>query len=354
VAQLVEQTTGKPLSPEDDDLVAWLTTGTAGNPLFVQELLRSVAGTADASTALRAARDAVPHRLADVVQWRLAQLPAKTAALLADAAVIGPVFDLDLLASATATPPSALHDPLEDGVRSGLVEARRPQGRYAFPHDVVRRALLEMREPADVAVLHRRIATALANRSLEGGDVVAAEVAHHHLLGSDDETIGAAVRWARNAAEAARRETRFETAVSLLTSAVDAHDRFHNIPDVLAASPDHRITEPRAEDAVAVAVELRLELAEAHTRVRESEQNQERYEEADRLAHLLDRADLLARTALRFRRERRREPRSGAAGTGIAIYLDTDNEADALEVVKGARRLATFLGLEDVVETAGE
>ena len=300
VAQLVEQTTGHPLAPVDDELVAWLTTGTAGNPLFVQEVLRSVAGKRDAGSALRAARDALPGRLADVVRWRLAQLPAQTASLLADAAVIGRAFDLDLLASATATPPIALQTPLEHGVRSGLLQTRQPQGHYAFTHDVVRRALQETREADDSTALHRRIATALANRALEGGDVAAAEVAHHHLLGADHQTIGAAVRWARNAAEAARRETAFETAVSLLTRAIEAHDRFHGIAQVLALPEATRITDPRVDDEVALACELRLELADAHDRAGEFTARDQRHREAAELARRLDSTDLFVRAALGY------------------------------------------------------
>jgi tetratricopeptide (TPR) repeat protein len=297
VAQLVEQTTGHQLGPVDDDLVDWLTTGTAGNPLFVQEVLRSIAGNDDAGAALRAARQVVPGQLADVVHWRLTQLPPATSALLADAAVIGGAFDLDLLASATATPAIALQTPLDDGIRSGLLQPpTQAGGRYSFTHDVVRRALQESRDADAVTSLHRRIAVALANRALEGGDVTAAEVAHHHLLGADYQTIAAAVRWARNAAEAARRETAFETAVSLLQRAVAAHDRFNDIERLLATPS----LGSAVDDDLAVACELRLELAEAHDRAGEFTSRDERHRDAAELARRIDRTDLFVRAALGY------------------------------------------------------
>lgn len=291
VARLVQQTTGRAVGPLDDHLVAWLTQGTAGNPLFVQEVLRSVSGSDDTGTALRAARDAVPGRLADVVRWRLTQLPAATGALLADAAVIGSTFDLDLLASATATPAIALQPPLDDGVRSGLLqESSIGAGHYAFTHDLVRRALQESREPGESAALHRRIATALAERALDGGDVSAVEVAHHHLLGADYQTIGAAVRWARNAAEATRRETAFDTAVSLLSRAVAAHDRLHGRTGI----------DTSVDSQTAIACELRLELAEAHDRVGELSARDQHHLGASELARALDRTDLFVRAALGY------------------------------------------------------
>ena len=297
VGRLVEQHVGRELGPLDHDLVQWLTDGTAGNPLFVQEVLRSVGGSDDAGSALRAARDSVPGRLADVVAWRLTQLPAATATLLADAAVIGSAFDVDLLARATATAPVQLQAPLADGVRSGLLQVRTGgRERYAFTHDLVRRALQESRESRESASLHRRIAGALAERALEGGDVNAAEVAHHHLLGADHRTIGAAVRWARNAAAAARRETAFDLAVGLLDRAVTAHDGVVDIP---------RLLEPAglgssAEDDVALACELRLELAEAHDRGGDFGARDQRHREAAELARRIDRTDLFVRAALGF------------------------------------------------------
>jgi hypothetical protein len=299
VGRLVEQHLGRELGPLDHDLVHWLTDGTAGNPLFVQEVLRSVGGSDDAGSALRAARDSVPGRLADVVAWRLTQLPAATATLLADAAVIGSAFDVDLLARATATAPVQLQGPLADGVRSGLLQARTPgRDRYAFTHDLVRRALQESRESRESTSLHRRIASALAERALEGGDVNAAEVAHHHLLGADHRTIGAAVRWARNAAAAARRETAFDLAVGLLARAVDAHDRIVGIPRLLEGTG--AVLGSSAEDDVALAGELRLELAEAHDRAGEFGARDQRHREAAELARRIDRTDLFVRAALGF------------------------------------------------------
>jgi hypothetical protein len=304
VGRLVEQHLGLDPGLLDADLVAWLTDGTAGNPLFVQEVLRSVgqgvgAGD-DAGSALRAARDSVPGRLADVVAWRIGQLPAATGSLLADAAVIGSVFDLDLLASATAVPPVQLREPLADGVRSGLLQVREPAGRYAFTHDLVRRALQESRESRESAALHRRIATALASRALEGGEVSAAEVAHHHLLGADYQSINAAVRWARNAAAAARRETAFDVAVGLLRRAVDAHDRVAAIPRLLEPGAPAVAPGSSAEDDVALAAELRLELAEAHDGAGEFGARDERHAQAAELARRVDRTDLFVRAALGF------------------------------------------------------
>jgi tetratricopeptide (TPR) repeat protein len=290
IAHLVEVAIGRPLEPGDDDLVEWLSSGTAGNPLFVQEVLNSVSGSHDAAAALRTARDQVPERLADVVRWRLAQLPPSTREVLADAAVIGATFDIELLSGATGTPPVRLDSPLDHALRSGLLRRHAPGERFAFAHEVVQRALRDDLPPGRTGGLHRRIAATLASRALAGGDVSAAEVAYHHLRGADASTATAAIRWARNAAEAARRETAFETAANLLNRAVEVHDTL--------VSP---FTTDGGREAYAVAAcELRLELAEALDRAGEFTDRDRWHLEAADQARQAERTDLFSRAALGY------------------------------------------------------
>lgn len=293
VAQLVTQTVGDQLAP-DDEVVEWLTTETSGNPLFVQEILRGVRDDEDPAAALRAARHQLPDRLSDMVRWRLRQLPRDTADTLATAAVVGPSFDVDVLASVLGTAPVLLRPVLAAAELSGLL--RGPGAGTAtctFAHEVVRRALLDdVHDPEQRRDLHRRIAVALANRARSGEAVVASDVAQHHLQGADMQTAGAAVRWARSAAEAARRETAFESAVRLLSDAVDVHDRFG------VGGPAVADTDP--EDLVALSCELRLELAEAHDRAGDFTARDRRHLEAAELARGLSRTALFARAALGY------------------------------------------------------
>ena len=257
----------------------------------MQEVLRSVSGSRDAAAALRTARREVPDRLADVVRWRLRQLPAPARLVLADAAVIGTAFDLDLLSGATALPPVQLTGPIDHALRSGLLRHHTPGARYAFAHEVVQRALRDDLDADRARGLHRRIAATLAERSLAGNaGVTAGEVAYHHLRGADASTAEPAIRWARTAADAARRETAFEAAVSLLTRAVEVHDT---------------LVRPFAVDGgeqayAAAACELRLELAEARDRAGEFTARDQAHREAADQARRLDRTDLLVRAALGY------------------------------------------------------
>src|SRR4029453_17298477 len=126
--------------------------------------------------------------------------------------------------------------------------------------------------------------------ALAGGDVSAAEVAYHHLRGADATSATAAIRWARNAAEAARRETAFEAAVNLLTRAVEVHDTL-----VMPFGDED------GRDAyAAVACELRLALAEAPDRAGEFTARAHWHHEAAAKAREIERTDLFPRAALGY------------------------------------------------------
>ncbi len=296
IERLVAQALGRPVDDEEAQIARWLAEETAGNPLFVQEILRGL-DVADPSGSLRAVRDRLPERLYDVVRWRLDQLGPQVADALAAASFIGAEFGLEVLAATLDRPTIEVRGCLDDAVHAGLVRDATDE-RLAFAHAVVRRTLQE-ELPADrTASLHRRIADVLAERA----DVSsAAEIAHHYLNAADTHLAAGApsdaaslaadtadasaiaalaVRWGRAAADQARRETAFEGAVWFLDRVVVVHDQ---------AGTDESL-----------ACELRLELAEAHDRAGEFTARDRRHLEAAELARAIDRTDLFMRAALGY------------------------------------------------------
>ena len=285
VAEMVAHTLG-PLPGHDGASAArWLTDETAGNPLFVHEILRGL-DPGDPSGALVQARDRLPERVHDVVRWRLGALTADTNDTLAVASFVGEEFSLDVLATTLDRPVIGLRDQLDDAVRAGVVR-EADSHHLAFTHAVVRRALQDDIAPDRATVLHRRIATALADGA--SGTPNAAAVAHHYLRAADAESAALAIRWGRAAADQARRETAFEGAVSFLSQVLDVHDR-HGIT---AAGGDTT----RARE---LACDLRLDLAEAHDRAGEFIARDRRHLEAADLARELGRTDHFTRAALGY------------------------------------------------------
>jgi hypothetical protein len=285
VTELVVGALGRPLSSEAEaDAARWLTDETAGNPLFVHEILRGL-DPADPARALIEARRRLPERVHDAVRWRLAGLPRETHEALAAASFVGEEFSLDVLAATVGGRVVDLRTRLDDAVRAGVVRDADDGHRLAFAHAVVRRALQDDVAPDRAADLHGRIARALARNAADGSS--AAEIAHHFLLAADASTASMAITWGRTAADHARQETAFEAAVRFLTQVIEVHDRHGQ----QGASPD------RDRE---LACELRLELAEAHDRAGEFTARDRRHLEAADLARRTDRTDLFTRAALGY------------------------------------------------------
>ena len=291
IERLVAQALGRPVDDEEARIARWLADETAGNPLFVQEILRGL-DAADPVGSIRTLRDRLPERLHDVVRWRLDRLDPEVGDALAAASFIGEEFGLDVLAATLDRRAVDVRRHLDDAVRAGLVRDTA-QERLAFAHAVVRRTLQEELPAVRTAGLHRRIADVLAERPGDGSSVP--EIAHHYLNAADAHlaarepallasdaaaTAALATRWGRAAADQARRETAFEGAVWFLGRVIDVHDR-------------------AGEDEV-LACELRLELAEAHDRAGEFTARDRRHLEAAELARALDRTDLFTRAALGY------------------------------------------------------
>jgi hypothetical protein len=292
VQRLVEQSLGRPVGPREAEVTAWLADETAGNPLFVQEVLRGL-DARDPGASLLAVRHHLPDRLHDVVRWRLAKLGPEVGDALVAASFIGEEFGLEVLSTTVDRSTTDLRHQFDDAVHAGVV--REVVGdRMAFAHAIVRRTLQEQLPAAAAAGLHRRIGDVLAERAGEGAS--APEIAHHYLsaatapgtpadetAGADRDSVARAVRWGRAAADQARRETAFEGAVWFLSRIVDVQDRH----------ADHDVDQ-------ALACDLRLELAEAHDRAGDFTARDRRHLEAADLARRLDRTDLFTRAALGY------------------------------------------------------
>lgn len=285
VTALVAQALGRPVEGDDEvAAVRWLTDETAGNPLYVHEMLLGL-DPDEPAAALARARERLPQRVHDVVRWRLTRLSPATHEALAAAALVGAEFSLDLLATALDQPPLALRHRLDDATRAGVVrDTDDGEGdRLAFAHAVVRRVLQDDVPAERAAELHRRIARALA----AAPDASPTEVARHLLPVADRATAALAVRWGRAAADEARRETAFEEAVWFLSQVVVVHDRFGDCTTSAGATPE-------------LACEVRLELAEAHDRAGEFTARDRRHLEAAALAREAGRTDLFVRAALGY------------------------------------------------------
>jgi len=205
--------------PERIDEIARLVhRDSAGSPFFAGELLRHLAAIGQLELGATLEHLPVPDSVLDAVAQRLARLPEGVRELLTFAAVIGPSFDLDVLAAVVGRPDDDVLDLLDEVDRAGMVSEIGVE-QFAFSHAIVRAALLDELTPTRRARAHRRVAEALEARSPDQFD----ELAHHwRLAGVDSKSTTHLARAARRdmvalAFESAR--ARYQEVIELL-----AHD----------------------------------------------------------------------------------------------------------------------------------
>ena len=184
VAAMIAAVTGHPSS---FPLGAAMRRDTAGNPLFVSQLLRHLEDTGalverEGELVLSASvgRLGVPDSVKDLVGTRLSALAPSAVATLRTAAVIGREFGDELLSAVDERPARELLAILEEAGAAGLVE-EVAAGRHAFAHAVVREAIYDQAGATRRADLHGRVATALE----ASGKGEPAELAHHFLAAGD-------------------------------------------------------------------------------------------------------------------------------------------------------------------------
>ena len=184
----------------------------AGNPFFVEEMVRDLAERgvlrgargAYASTA-EIAEISVPATLQATIAARIDRLDAGAKRTLSAAAVIGSRFGPGLLETVGIDPV------LEDLVAAELIDQTRftHQPEYVFHHPLIRTVAYESQLKADRAELHRRVAAAIESCDPAAADENAALIAEHlEAAGNLQAAYGwhmRAATWATNRDIAAAR-----------------------------------------------------------------------------------------------------------------------------------------------------
>ncbi len=148
----------------------FVATRAGGNPLFVEEIVRTLVGTGvlvrkgDRWTCTRACDEVnIPPTLHGLLLSRVDRLPAEARRMLQEAAVLGMTFDQALL-EAIATDEGNVGTLLERLVESDMIQAlgRGPEGsRYRFRHALVHEVVYENLLLSRRSELHERTARAL-------------------------------------------------------------------------------------------------------------------------------------------------------------------------------------------------
>jgi hypothetical protein len=228
VARLMAGVSGVAPDPEVARDV-WRRTG--GNPFFAREVTRLLA------------TGEVPAGVRDVLDRRLAALPAACREVLGAAAVLGTEFDVAVLADVAGLPADDAVVRLERAARARvLLRLPAPVGSYRFVHDLFRETVAAGLPDGTRRALHGAAGEALARRLGEGGAVTAAEVAAH-FAGAGTAGAAGTVRYGRAAAADATAGLAFDDACAHLERVLAALDLL--APEASGAPGDRRAERAR-------------------------------------------------------------------------------------------------------------
>ncbi|HEY1653814.1 MAG TPA: AAA family ATPase [Candidatus Tumulicola sp.] len=170
VAQRLGAGDAAAISPE---AIAQIESLSEGNPLFAEELVRTVRDSGGLNLATHA-----PLSLQAMLSERLTPLSEEQRAVLVRAAIVGRRFEAAFLAKIVGLPLERVLDVLQRAVDADLVvgSPAAPLD-FAFRHAMIRQALADQLIVGLAAPLHARVAEEL--EGLPGGENRAAELAYH-------------------------------------------------------------------------------------------------------------------------------------------------------------------------------
>jgi class 3 adenylate cyclase len=225
---------GELLGPDSSvgGLATMIVERAAGNPFFVEEMVRDLAergvlrGNRSAYVStVGAAEVSVPATVQATIAARIDRLGPAAKRTLSAAAVIGARFDPGLLETLGIEPI------VEDLVVAELVDqVRSTRGpEYVFHHPLIRTVAYEAQLKSDRAELHRRLAAVIEARSPAATDENAALIAEH--LEAAGDLHAAYVRHMRAATWATNRD---------IAAARVSWERARQIADALPADAPGR------------------------------------------------------------------------------------------------------------------
>ncbi len=265
VSRYIAEFTGRGEPPTE--VSSAVLNATAGNPLFVQETVRSLVADNRADALQKLSPSAIrPSKLArDVLRNPLGTLTPQELALLSTASVLGESFELTLLMQVAELEIEPLLDRLEAARQRGFVIAEAPN-RYRFRHALVRTILYDDVRAAERVAVHRRAAKLLSKAA--DAEQRRSEIAIHYYkslpAGDPREVTRATLR----AAGSAEHVSAFEDAAMFyqwaleaqaLEAAVDPRER----ADVLVRCGRAQRLAGREDDARRT-LEAAIELASRH------------------------------------------------------------------------------------------
>jgi class 3 adenylate cyclase/tetratricopeptide (TPR) repeat protein len=293
------------------DAIRAILTRSEGNPLFIEELTRSMAESPQPAPA-------IPSTLQGVLAARIDRLPNESKQLLQVAAVVGREFSADLLAAVwdgAADIPGRLQELTR--LDFLLVHPLETAPGYVFKHALLRDAVYASLLESQRRKYHGTIGAALEQAHARRPHAIAGLLAYHY---GQSDVADKAVDWAIIAAEQAQQRWALTEALTLAQNALLR----------LTTMPETTANQRRRIDAVIKQAEVRFALG----------QHAEQIKALEEIQHLVtDNADPPRRATWYY-------------WMGFLYSLTGGQTATAIAYCRQATAIAETAGLEEIMAYA--
>ncbi|MDX1438250.1 MAG: AAA family ATPase, partial [Anaerolineales bacterium] len=263
-----------------DTLLDSIFYETEGNPFFIEEVCKSLVEDGKLFqidgrwSRVDSEELEIPQSVRLVVQNRLKKVSPDTKEILQQAAILGQVFDFEILEEASAIDPGRLRSQLRAAERAQLIQIEpAPKGeRYEFAHALIPSTLARELDASILSELHGKAAGAIRSRRPDDFEALA-----YHYSQAGDRQL--ARRYFVRAANRAREIYAHEDALQFYTKALALSD------DDLADRYDLLSARAKTYDLLA---SREQQLSDAELLLEISKELQDPQRECDALIQLAD------------------------------------------------------------------
>jgi class 3 adenylate cyclase/tetratricopeptide (TPR) repeat protein len=209
-----------------------ITERAKGNPLFVQEVSRSISGSEELQRALREGSAVrlealIPDRLQTLMMSRIDRLSVGVRDALRAASVIGNRFETEMLAAVLAVPPedAGIRRSLQALEEEEILDAERNSRTMTFRHSLIQEVAYESLPYARRRRMHTSVARFVEESRHDDLETYYGFLAHHYDSGGESQkTFTYSVKAGDKARSVFANEEaiRFYRRATSLSSAVDA------------------------------------------------------------------------------------------------------------------------------------
>ncbi|MDQ4036985.1 MAG: AAA family ATPase [Actinomycetota bacterium] len=196
--------------------IAYVHSATGGNPFFVAEMGRMLEEGGRGARSVQVTTD-----VRDAIKARLQRRSPDCLRFLRAASVVGPDFELTVVAAMLGVAVLDCLDPLEEAVAAGLVEAASAVSRHRFTHAILRDAIEAGLTTGERVRLHHSAAEALEATYAGRVEPHLFDLARHWSMAWVLGDSARAARWIRRAGEEAMRDHGYEEGARLFRMALD-------------------------------------------------------------------------------------------------------------------------------------